>query len=250
MEVSRRRYQSSKRLSNKQQGLAPLQRERDVKLNLQRRQKLAFALIEQISNKINGRNDKDIIQKEVEELLKKEIVNERDLKELEKKIKNKIRARNEKEKIRNELINRQVKGFQEENIKGDENVQKEEENLNESDMSGASDLDKFDEKSQKEREREEKFQKYKNCLCLKGRPIRPKADIKFDEYKNEWDALTAYNIHKMEEREKNEKIQNWETKMRTRTYLKNQINDKIKKEYEEELKKKEYDEVMKKHLAS
>lgn len=36
--------------------------------------------------------------------------------------------------------------------------------------------------------------------------------------------------------------------MRTRAHLNDQIKQKIKKEYEEELKKKEYDQLMDKHL--
>ena len=57
-----------------------------------------------------------------------------------------------------------------------------------------------------------------------------------------------YHKLKGEEREREERIKNWETKMRTRAELNNQIKQKIKKEYEEELKKKEYDKLMDKHI--
>jgi len=75
-------------------------------------------------------------------------------------------------------------------------------NLNDSNMSGASDLDKFNEKTAKERDREEKMEKYKGCRCMKLRPTRQKVDINFDEFKNEWEAIDMYKIHKEEEREK------------------------------------------------
>ena len=96
-------------------------------------------------------------------------------------------------------------------------------------MSGANDLDKFNEKSKKDRDREEKIKKYKSCLCLKEKPIRLKDEIDFCQYKNEWDAINDYNKHKFEEEQEEEKRKNWETKMRTRAHLNDQIKQKIKK---------------------
>lgn len=116
-------------------------------------------------------------------------------------------------------------------------------------MSGGSDLDKFNEKSAKQRDREEKMKKYKDCKCMKLKPSRPKVDINFDQYKNEWEAINMYKIKKEEERERDERNKNWETKMRTRANLNNQIKQKIKKEIEEELKNKEFDLMMDKHYA-
>jgi hypothetical protein len=138
-------------------------------------------------------------------------------------------------------------------MKGDNLGNKEEneneEELNASDMSGASDLDKFNEKSAKERDREEKMRKYKDCKCMRLKPSRPKVDIDFDKYRNEWEAIDMYKIQKGEERERDERNKNWETKMRTRANLNNQIKQKIKKEIEEELKNKEFDLMMDKHYA-
>jgi hypothetical protein len=150
--------------------------------------------------------------------------------------------------IKNSKANNFNNNFQEENIYGDNNANNNEDELDNSYMSGASDLDKFNEKSKKDRDREEKIKKYKSCLCLKEKPIRPKVEIDFSQYKNEWDAINDYNKHKFEEEQEEEKRKNWETKMRTRAHLNDQIKQKIKKEYEEELKKKEYDQLMDKHL--
>ena len=248
MEVSKRRYQSSKRMSSARPGTCM---ERDTKINCQRRQKLAFALINQLVKKLNADKNRDIVEKEVERLIKKEVINDRDLKQLEKTIQNKIKEKNNRDNLKYNLINRTKENtynnFVEENIKGDNNANNEDE-LNNSYMSGASDLDKFNEKSKKDREREEKMQKYKSCFCIREKPTRPKAEIDFSEYKNEWEALNMYHKLKGEEREREERIKNWETKMRTRAELNNQIKQKIKKEYEEELKKKEYDKLMDKHI--
>ena len=261
MEVSKRRPQSNNRIiSSKrynQYGLSPNMyssnpKERDTKLNVQRRQKLAMRLVDQLTQKLNSFKNRDIVHKEVEALMKKEIINDRDLKNLEKTILQKIRTKTEKETLKQNLINANSNhGFKEENIKGDNLVLNEENNnnLNDSNMSGASDLDKFNEKTAKERDREEKMEKYKNCRCMKLRPTRPKVEINFDEFKNEWDAINQYKIQKEEERERNERVKNWENRMRTRADLNNQIKQKMKKEVEAELKNKEFDLLMDKHYA-
>ena len=210
-----------------------------------------MTLIEQLVKKLKAEKNRDIVQKEVETLMKKEIINDRDLKGLEKIILRKIKEKNEKENLKQNLIKANSnRGLIEENIKGDNlgnNEEKDE--LNESDMSGASDLDKFNEKTAKEKDREEKMRKYKDCKCMKLKPIRPKVEIDFDQYRNEWDAINMYQIQKGEERERDERNKNWETKMRTRADLNNQIKQKIKKQVEEELKAKEFDTMMDKHYA-
>ena len=258
MQSSKRRYQSSnnKRTNTGraiQSAMPGRTRERDTKLNVQRRQKLAMTLVEQLTKKLKAENNRDIVQREVDTLMRKEIINDRDLKQLEKTIQNKINVKTNNETLKYNLIknskaNNFSNNFQEENIYGDNNANNNEDELDNSYMSGASDLDKFNEKSKKDRDREEKIKKYKSCLCLKEKPIRPKVEIDFSQYKNEWDAINDYNKHKYEEDLEEEKRKNWETKMRTRAHLNDQIKQKIKKEYEEELKKKEYDQLMDKHL--
>ena len=263
MEVSKLRQKASKRV----QSSKPFYRyglnsnmyssnpsERDTRLNLQRRQKLTMTIVEQLIEKLNVHKDRNIVQREVENLMKKEIINDRDLKTLEKKIIQKIKEKNDKETLKQNLIKANSnQGFiEEKKLRGDNAIPNDEnanEELNRSDMSGASDLDKFDEKSKKQREREEKMGKYKDCKCFKLRPTRPKVEINFDQYKNEWDAINMYKIQKEEERERNEKIKNWENKMRTRADLNKQIKEKMKKEVEAELKSKEFDLIMDKHYA-
>ena len=221
MEVSRKRCQSNKRMAPSRQPTNLMRRERDTKLNVQRRQKLAKILVEQLTTKLKAENFREIVQREVDKFIKKEIINDRDFKQLEKTIQNKIREKNDRDSLKYNLINRaktNTNKFIEENLKGDNNSNNEDE-LNNSYMSGASDLDKFNEKSKKDREREEKIQKYKNCMCLKPKPTRPKVEIDFSQYKNEWDALNMYNKLKGEEREREEKVKNWETKKRTRAEL-------------------------------
>ena len=263
MEVSKLRQKASKRVQSSKPfyryGLnsnmySSNPRERDTRLNLQRRQKLTMTIVEQLIEKLNVHKDRNIVQREVENLMKKEIINDRDLKTLENKIIQKIKEKNDKETLKQNLIKANSnQGFiEEKKLRGDNAIPNDEnanEELNRSDMSGASDLDKFDEKSKRQREREEKMGKYKDCKCFKLRPTRPKVEINFDQYKNEWDAINMYKIQKEEERERNEKIKNWENKMRTRADLNKQIKEKMKKEVEAELKSKEFDLIMDKHYA-
>ena len=261
MEVSKTRPKSNRRiLSSKpysKYGLSKNMyssnpRERDTKLNVQRRQKLSMTIAENLTQKLNLYKDRDIVQREVEHLMQKEIINDRDLKNLEKTILKKIKEKNSKETLKQNLLKANAnQGFiEEKNMRGD-NLKNNEQNedLNTSDMSGASDLDKFNEKTAKQRDREEKMQKYKDCKCMKLKPSRPKVDINFDQYRNEWEAIDMYQIQKGEERERDERNKAWEMRMRTRANLNNQIKEKMKKEVEEKLKAKEFDELMDKHYA-
>ena len=54
MEVSRKRYKTGKRLQSAKPLPSTMQRERDTKLNVQRRQKLAFTLIESLVKKLKA----------------------------------------------------------------------------------------------------------------------------------------------------------------------------------------------------
>ena len=191
-------------------------------------------LVDQLTKKLKAENNRDIVQKEVVTIMRKEIINNRDLKQLEKTIQNKIKVKTNNEILKYNLIknskaNNFNNNFQEENIYGDNNANNDENELYNSYMSGASYLDKFNEKSKKDRDIEEKIKKYKSCLCLKEKPIRLKVEIDFSQYKNEWDAINDYNKHKFEEEQEEEKRKNWETKMRTRAHLNDQIKQKIKK---------------------
>ena len=113
MEVSKRRPQSNNRIASSkpytkyglgQNMYSSNPKERDTRLNVQRRQKLSVTISEQLTQKLNAYKDRDIVQKEVENLMKKEILNDKDLKNLEKIIIKKIKERHEKENLKQNLI--------------------------------------------------------------------------------------------------------------------------------------------------
>ena len=71
--------------------------------------------------------------------------------------------------------------------------------------------------------------------------------IDFKKYGNEWAAMAAYDKKIYEQQLIDEKIRQKQQKKRTKYDLDEQIKEKIKKEYEDELKEKEYDKIFKEH---
>ena len=99
MEISRRRYQSSKIMPSKRRVMSSIPRNnKDSKLNKQTRKRLKINLFEQLTKKLNAYNYQDIVLTELEQFLKKyKIINEKILKQLENVIKLKIQKKYEEE---------------------------------------------------------------------------------------------------------------------------------------------------------
>ena len=81
-------------------------------------------------------------------------------------------------------------------------------------------------------------------------PINYKYQLKkidFKKYGNEWAAMAAYDKKLYEQQLLDERIRTTQQKKRTKYDLDEQEKEKIKKEYEDELKEKEYDKIFKEH---
>ena len=81
-------------------------------------------------------------------------------------------------------------------------------------------------------------------------PINYKYQLKkidFKKYGNEWAAMAAYDKKLYEQQLLDERIRTTQQKKRTKYDLDEQVKEKIKKEYEDELKEKEYDKIYKEH---
>ena len=81
-------------------------------------------------------------------------------------------------------------------------------------------------------------------------PINYKYQLKkidFKKYGNEWAAMAAYDKKLYEQQLLDERIRTTQKKKRTKYDLDEQVKEKIKKEYEDELKEKEYDKIFKEH---
>jgi hypothetical protein len=235
---------------------------RDTLMNNQRRDKLKQTLIDKFMKTFGESAVKPIIEKEVTTFLKRDKLNDYDLQQLERTLQGKLSVRQNKQNLKKNLQN----PLQTRNQAYNQNVNIEEvklpdinqnrmqnqnlcscERLNQSRMSGASDLDKFDDRNLGDQMRDEEMKDFQQINMGTEKKING-IEIDFSKYADEWDAINMYNKKKFEEDKKKEKIKDWEMKMRTRNDLDNQIKQKIKREYEEKLKSLEYDALVDKHL--
>ena len=243
--------------------LPPIRQPKYINMNLQRRKKVGQSLTQSLIDKFNDKSQNKYIEKEVNEFLKKEDIKEKDLKNLENKISQKIKIKDEKKQLNEKLIKNtkpkitivteEKKAENINNILKEKEKEAKEENtinkdLNVSGMSGGSDLDKFDGRIGKEelenREMKE-LEKFKNAS---EDTVIKKVEIDKSKYNDEWDAINMYNKRMFEERKKREKEREWELRMKNRADLMNQIQQKIKRKYEQELKDREYDEMIDRHV--
>jgi hypothetical protein len=235
--------------------LPPIRSERHTKMNVQRREKLGATLTDKFVTKFGAQKNRGLIQKEVNQFLKRERLNENDLKQFELSLHKKLNSKEKKEKLKENLItnikskqNYVTENNKNNNIREINSDNNQGQGLDQSRMSGASDLDKFDEKFLSDKMREEEVNDFKKISTLNDQPIGSKVNLDLSKYANEWDAINMYNKKKYEEQKRNEKIKNWEIRMQTRAELNNQIKKKIIRQYEQELKDREYDAMMDKHI--
>ena len=235
--------------------LPPIRSERHTKMNIQRREKLGEALTDKFVTKFGAQKNRGLVSKEVNEFLKRERLNENDLRKFEYSLQKKINSKEKKERLKENLITN-LKSKQNYVTENNKNNTTNENNLNsnqgqgldQSRMSGASDLEKFDEKFLSDKIREEEANDFKKISKLNEDDCVNKVNLDLSKYANEWDAINMYNKKKFEEQKRNERIKNWEIRMNTRAELNNQIKQKIIRKYEQELKDKEYDAMMDKHI--
>ena len=242
--------------------LPPIRQPRNINLNMQRRQKLGQSLTKSFVEKFNDISHKKLIENEVNKFLKRETVTKKDLKDLEKLISQKIRIQTEKKELSDTLIKNskpKTELLTEEKILNNDlnkintlesktNKDNNNKDLNDSGMSGGSDLDKFDGKIPKEEIENKEMKELEKFRNLNEGTTIKKLEIDKSKYNDEWDAINMYNKRMFEERRKREKQKEWEARMRTRAELLQQIQEKIKRKHEQELKDREYDEMMVKNL--
>ena len=83
----------------------------------------------------------------------------------------------------------------------------------------------------------ERKPKYKN----------PFGNIEFEPDRDEWSTIVKYNKKLFDRQVLEDKMRDKVNKRRTKEFLDHQIQEKIKKEYEDELKEKEYNKIMEEH---
>ena len=219
-------------------------------INNQTRNRLKDVFINRFAQKFNESNTNPIIIKEVETFLQKEKLSENDLKLLEKNISNKLKKFQYSKNIsnlKNNLNNNTNFQMANPEFVTEKNPNDYNKDLNTSEMSGGSDIEKFDNRYQTAELTQEDINKYKKS---KNKPstLVPQANIDYSKYADEWDAINMYNKKEFEKQKKLEKIKDKQIKNRVKTDLDDQIKEKIKKEYEKELKSQEYDKLFSNHL--
>ena len=245
--------------------LPPIRQPKYINMNLQRRKKLGQSLTQSLVDKFNDKAQKNLIEKEVNTFLQRENVSQKDLKELENLISQKIKIKSDKKELNEKLIkntkpkiaivteekklenaNNNINNV--ENTLDGNNQNINNKDLNVSGMSGGSDLDKFDGKIGKEELENREMKELQNFQNKNEKASIKKVELDTSKYNDEWDAINMYNKRMFEERRKKEKEKEWELRMRNRADLLNQIQEKMKRKYEQTLKDKEYDEMIEKHV--
>ena len=227
-------------------------------INSQKRDKLKQLLVQKYKKIFGKLAKEEIISSEVSSFLKRDKVNEQDLKLLEKNIQKRLTQEQEQETLKANLTNQpkvQAKEIsKQEESKVNEVVLPDINNANadnrsvHSAMSGASDLSKFNERGPGNKVMEEEIRDFKKFNSMK-KDTKPKGpQIDYSKYNDEWDAINMYNKKLFEQEKIISRIKDKEVQKRTRNDLDNQVKQKLKKMYEEKLKEQEYDVIMNKHL--
>ena len=262
MNLSLKRSTDTRQKQNlrRSNALPPIRQPKYIKMNVQRRKKLGQSLTQSMVLKFNDTSQKDMIEKEVNEFLQRENLTQKDIKDLEKKISKKIKIKKDQENLTKKLIAstkpkmeelKEEKPLESTNpipISNEIIPNKVKQDLNTSGMSGGSDLDKFDGKYAKEEMDARELAELEKYKSADNEPKIKKVVLDTSKYNDEWDAINMYQKRMAEEREKQEKTKELEMKMRNRADLMNQIQQKIKRKYDEELKEKEYAKIIEQNV--
>ena len=255
-------------------------------LNLQKRQKLKKLLIEKFMQKYKISNPNEILDPVITEFIQCAKLNDTDLKRLDIKIQRLIKEKSSKDNLKSTLTNNLQRINMNENVLQTDvntennhsasplqqtNIEEKNKNLkNNKEFPTITPLNSYTNtisnpvNNNKNRGYSSYMPRNKKIKYFKS-PEEELAELEKelaeDEPKNknnftridftkdgdEWNAILKYNkrlfdLQILEERQKDKM-----NKRRTKEYLDHQVKEKIKKEYEDELKEKEYDKIIQEH---
>ena len=250
--------------------------QRERLLNLQKRQKLKDLLITKFMQKYGIKNADEILEEEIGKFLQGEKLTDQDLKRLDIKIKKLLKEKSTKERLK-EKLTQSLQGINTTNevlpkIES-RNIQENKENntitpkiinpkprilttepsldntISPKNISNSSynplktygNRRMYKKPEDELAELEAEFAKEENTKKKKYKRLD------FTEEGDEWSAIAKYNRKLYEDQIKLEKIKDEELKKRNKADLDLQIKQRLKQEYENELKEKEYDKLMKEH---
>ena len=253
--------------------------QRDRLLNLQKRQKLKDLLITKFMQKYGINNPEQILEDEITKFLQGEKLNDVDLKRLDLKVKNLLRQKASKEKLKNSL----TQSLQENTLNQNQVVLPKIESKKELDNNTINTISPTIIKNQPTRLTTEpsnlkeqpklsssvytplntmgpksykiKYKKPEEELAELEKEFAEEEEKKNKNYErldfttegDEWSAIAKYNRKIYEDQIREERIKDNEIKRRNKEDLDLQIKQRLRKEYEDELKEKEYDTIIKEH---
>ncbi len=242
---------------------------RERLLNLQKKQKLKDLLITKFMQKYGIKNPEELLEEEITKFLQGEKLTDADLKRLDAKVKKILKEKADKENLKNSL----TKSLQESSIKpnlhmesntlnsnrgksqqkilptepGISTLQQPKVNSSYNPMNTYGSTSKSYSKRVYKKPEEELAELEAEFAEEEAKNKNKYERLDFTEEGDEWAAMAKYNRKVFEDQIKEERIKDNELKRRNREDLDLQIKQKLKKEYEDELKEKEYDNIIREH---
>ena len=248
--------------------------QRERLLNLQKRQKLKDLLITKFMQKYGINNPEQILEEEINKFLQGEKLNDVDLKRLDLKVKNLLRQKASKEKLKNTL----TQSLQETNtnqvilpkIESKNEVdstiapkiiknqptrlttEPSGNNLEQPKLSSSvyTPLNTYGPKTFKKKYKkpEEELAELEAEFAEEEKKNQPKYErLDFTDEGDEWSAIAKYNRKLYEDQILEERQKDRQIKLQNKRDLDWQIKQRLRKEYEDELKDKEYDKIVEEH---
>ena len=246
--------------------------QRERLLNLQKRQKLKDLLITKFMQKYKIKNYEKIMEEEITKFLQGEKLNERDLKKLDNKIKDLLKAKASKERLKEKLTQSFLENQPNKDVLPKINTKKYDidNTLSPRIINPRPKILNTDQinNTLEQRSLSSSMKNPLNTFCSRRKYKKPEEELAeleaefskeeeinkknfkrldFSKEGDEWNAIALYNRKLYEDQIKMEKIKDEELKRRNKADLDLQVRQRIKREYEEELKEKEYDKMMKEH---
>ena len=245
--------------------------QRERLLNLQKRQKLKDLLITKFMQKYKIKNYEKALEDEITKFLQGEKLNDQDLKRLDIKIKGLLKEKATKERLKEKL----TQSLQGVTPKNDILPKIDSKNIDDNTIapriinpkpkilstepltntlqqekpstSMYSPMNTYGTRRRYKKPEEELAEL--EAEFAKDEEVKKKTyqRLDFSDEGDEWSAIAKYNRKLYEDQIKLEKIKDEELKRRNKEDLDLQIKQRLKQEYENELKEKEYDKMMKEH---
>jgi len=252
-------------------------------LNLQKRQRLKELLIERFEQKYNVKNPGEVLEPVITEFLQQEKLSDTDLKRLDIRIKNLLKDKSYKDNLKSNMVRnlQEIQAIEpiktetttvdkqiNNTVDNDKNITNNEfptiTNVKNTYFNTISNTENNDRKRGKSSYicRGRKNNRFKNPeeelaflekeyaedeAKRKSKYNRNKEKIDYDNEADDWYTIVKYNKRLYDRQCLEEKMRDKVNKKRTKDFLDHQVREKIKKEYEDELKEKEYNKIIQEH---